>query len=166
MRFLLDVMLGKLATYLRMCGHDAAYALDRGGANDAGNGDETGNDGGGGGGGIEDDDALLALVRGEGRRLVTRDADLAGRANDAILLSAMDIDGQLRELHAAGVDLSLDRPERCSRCNGRVDRVESGKTPEYAPDVDARRVWRCRACGQHYWKGSHWEDVRERLRDV
>ncbi|PSP98633.1 hypothetical protein BRC89_07140 [Halobacteriales archaeon QS_4_70_19] len=26
--FLLDVMLGKLATYLRMCGHDATYALD------------------------------------------------------------------------------------------------------------------------------------------
>ena len=29
-RLLLDAMLGKLATYLRMCGHDAAYALDRG----------------------------------------------------------------------------------------------------------------------------------------
>ena len=27
-RVLLDAMLGKLATYLRMCGHDAAYAPD------------------------------------------------------------------------------------------------------------------------------------------
>jgi len=27
-RFLLDVMLGKLATYLRMCGYDTLYALE------------------------------------------------------------------------------------------------------------------------------------------
>lgn len=27
-RFLLDAMLGTLTTYLRMCGYDAAYALD------------------------------------------------------------------------------------------------------------------------------------------
>ena len=167
MRFLLDAMLGKLATYLRMCGHDAAYALDRRGASDGRREDGTGNDGGGeGGGGIEDDDALLALARREDRRLVTRDADLAARADDAILASATDIDEQLRELRAAGVDLSLDRPERCSRCNGRVERVDEGETPDYAPGVDERRVWRCRACGQHYWKGSHWKDVRERLRNV
>ena len=29
-RLLLDVMLGKLAVYLRMCGYDAAYAGDLG----------------------------------------------------------------------------------------------------------------------------------------
>jgi len=41
-RLLLDTMLGKLATYLRMCGYDAAYALDEG---------------------VESDDALLAVFR-------------------------------------------------------------------------------------------------------
>jgi uncharacterized protein with PIN domain len=156
MRFLLDVMLGKLATYLRMCGHDAAYALDRRDATDSEE-DVTG---------IEDDEALLALAREEDRRLVTRDADLAARADDAMFLSPTDIEGQLEELSAAGVGLSLDRPERCGRCNGRVDPLDGGETPEYAPNPEERRVWRCRACDQHYWKGSHWEDVRKRLEDV
>jgi uncharacterized protein with PIN domain len=49
-RLLVDATVG-LATYLRMCGHDAAYALDRG---------------------VEADDALLELARIEERRLVTR----------------------------------------------------------------------------------------------
>lgn len=157
MRFLLDVMLGKLATYLRMCGHDAAYALDRQGATGSEAEAVTG---------IEDDGALLALACEERRRLVTRDVDLAARADDVILVSATDIDGQLRELDGAGVDLSLDRPERCGRCNGRVEPVDGGETPDYAPDPGERHVWRCRACGQHYWKGSHWADVRERLANV
>jgi uncharacterized protein with PIN domain len=142
MRFLLDAMLGKLATYLRMCGHDAAYALDRG---------------------TEADDDLLALAREEDRRLLTRDADLAARAGDALLIESPDVEGQLRELRTAGVPLSLGGPERCSRCNGRVERVESGETPGYAPDPGEERVWRCGECGQCYWKGSHWDDVAERL---
>ncbi|MFB6295488.1 MAG: Mut7-C RNAse domain-containing protein [Halobacteriales archaeon] len=142
MRFLLDVMLGTLATYLRMCGHDTAYALDRG---------------------VEDDDAVLALARAEGRRLLTRDAGLAARAAGSIRIEATEIEGQLRELREAGVELSLDRPERCSRCNDRLERVEDGGTPDYAPDPEGEDIWRCTACGQHYWKGSHWEDVRDRL---
>jgi uncharacterized protein with PIN domain len=164
MRFLLDVMLGKLATYLRMCGHDAAYALDREDATDEG--EDVTDDEGEDVTGIEDDGTLLALAREDGRRLVTRDADLAARADDAILVSATDLNEQLRELRDTGVSLSLDRPKRCSHCNGRVEPVEGGETPGYAPDPGERRVWRCRACDQHYWKGSHWADVRERLENV
>ena len=56
---LCDVMLGSLVTYLRMCGYDAADALDRG---------------------IEADERLLELAREEGRTLLTRDRQLAARA--------------------------------------------------------------------------------------
>ncbi|RBI64578.1 hypothetical protein DMJ13_08900 [halophilic archaeon] len=144
-RLLLDAMLGKLSTYLRMCGYDAAYALDRS---------------------VEDDDAVLALAREEGRTLLTRDAALATRAGDALLLESKEVTDQLRELRAAGWTLSLDDPSRCSACNGALERVESGETPEHAPDVDERRVWRCRNCGQHFWKGSHWESVEETLSEL
>jgi uncharacterized protein with PIN domain len=147
MRFLVDAMCGKLATYLRMCGHDTAYALDRS---------------------VEADDRLLDLAREEGRTLVTRDRQLAARTGDAFLVDSKDVREQLRELAEAGVDLSLaDEPARCGQCNAPLERVEGdATTPEYAPDPATEAVWRCPDCGQHFWKGSHWEDVRETLEEV
>ena len=143
----LDAMLGKLATYLRMCGYDAAYALDR----DA-----------------EADADLLALAETEGRRLVTRDAELAGKRADAVLLTEREVDDQLRELVAAGFELELsEEPVRCGTCNAPVEPVDRTEpTPEYAPDPAETAVWRCRDCGQHFWKGSHWADVADQIREL
>ncbi|WP_224447503.1 Mut7-C RNAse domain-containing protein [Haloprofundus salilacus] len=141
---LLDVMLGKLAVYLRMCGYDAVYALDRG---------------------IEADDRLLVLADEGGRRLLTRDVQLAQRTSDGVLLESRDVTDQLRELEEAGFELSLnDQPVRCGRCNGPVERVGGDeKVPEYAPNPSERAVFRCTRCGQHFWKGSHWDAVEEAL---
>lgn len=140
-RFLLDVMLGKLATFLRMCGYDTAYALDRG---------------------IEADERILRLAAAENRTLLTRDEQLAAQADDAILLTEREIDDQLRELRAAGVDLSLPaRPRRCSNCNGELTPVGAGEVPAHVPDDT--EPYRCRDCGQWFWRGSHWADVRETL---
>lgn len=142
--FLLDAMCGKLAVYLRMCGYDAAYALDRG---------------------VEADDRLLAIAREEGRTLLTRDRQLAERADDALLLESKDVTEQLRALCDAGLELSLDgEPAHCGACNGLLDPVPPGTTtPEHAPDPGERDVWHCRSCGQLFWKGSHWDRVRETL---
>jgi len=143
----LDAMLGKLATYLRMCGYDTAYALDR----DA-----------------EADDALLALAETEGRRLVTRDAGLARRATDAVLLTEREVADQLREFAAAGFELELSaEPVHCGTCNAPVEVVDRTEpTPEYAPDPAETELWRCRDCGQHFWRGSHWDDVAETLAEL
>lgn len=142
-RLYLDAMLGSLATLLRMCGYDAAYALDRG---------------------TEVDHAVRAAARAEGRLLVTRDRDLAAETAGALLLASKAVDDQLRELRDAGFALSLDDPARCSVCNAALEPVPaSASTPAYAPDPAARPVWRCSDCGQYFWRGSHWADVRERL---
>ncbi|ACM56043.1 Mut7-C RNAse domain-containing protein [Halorubrum lacusprofundi] len=162
-RVLLDAMCGKLATYLRMCGYDAAYALDRG---------------------VEADDQVLALAAAEARTLITRDRELAARTGDAVLLTERDVLDQLREVAAAGSPVALvDEPTRCGACNGRVDRVSASDSadpddrPEYVPDdvgtagapesepdtADTRPAWRCRDCGRWFWKGSHWESIAERL---
>lgn len=138
-------MLGKLTTYLRMCGYDTVYALDRG---------------------VEADDRLRDIGRAEGRLLLTRDVDLARRADDSFLIESREIVDQLRELEGGGFELTLaDPPRRCSRCNGSLARVERGETrPEYvADDVVA---WRCGDCGQFFWKGTHWDDVADRLKKL
>lgn len=165
-RLLLDAMLGKLTTYLRMCGYDAAYALDRSvdseGHCPPDSASEPHRDPR-----VEADDALLALARAEDRRLVTRDAELASRADDALLLETTAVTDQLRELAAAGFDLSLTEPSRCARCNAALERVsEDERTPEYAPAPAETAVWRCRSCEHHFWKGSHWDDVDETLESL
>ena len=150
-RLLLDSMLGKLATYLRMCGYDAAYVLD--GRNPA---DDPG------------DDAIAERARASGRTILTRDRDLAAQADDALLLRSRDLKEQLSELDAAGYDLTLDdEPSRCGSCNGPVDSVSAGvSVPAYAPDPADTECWRCGECEQVFWKGSHWEDVRSTLDSV
>ena len=142
--FLLDVMLGSLASYLRMCGHDTAYALDRG---------------------VEADGDVLDLASAEGRTVLTRDVGLARRADRSILLTERDPRNQLRELAAAGVALDLrERPSRCGRCNGPVEPVPAEEaTPDYAPEPSETPQRRCTVCGQVFWKGSHWDRVRETL---
>lgn len=144
MRLYTDAMLGTLTTYLRFLGHDTVYALDEG---------------------AEADDTVLRRVREAGRTLLTRDRSLAARAPDSVLLTEHDVEGQLRELADAGFDLDLPpEPLRCGVCNGPLERVGADeRTPEYAPGPAERAVWRCRECGQHFWKGSHWADVRQRL---
>lgn len=146
-RLLLDVMVGKLATYLRMCGYDAAYALEEG---------------------VEADDEIRRVVRESGRRLVTRDVQLAQQTDDAVTIEAREIENQLRELAAAGFDLALpEEPARCSNCNTELVAVDDDEpTPEYAPDPAITPVWRCPACGQHFWRGSHWDNVAATLSEI
>lgn len=143
MKLLVDAMCGGIVSYLRMCGHDAAYALDCG---------------------VEDDEALADLASAESRTIVTRDRALAGIAANAILLESKETEGQLRELADAGVDIELsDRPERCGRCGDSLRCVAAETTPEDVPDPDEEDVWQCRRCGQFFWMGSHWDRVAETI---
>lgn len=144
MRFLVDHMCGGVVSYLRMCGYDTVYAADID---------------------LDSDDEIVAVSRADDRTVVTRDVALANRADEAILLESREVQRQLAELDAAGVGLTLaDEPVRCGNCNGLLKRVgRSNPTPEYAPDPDVEPVLRCRDCGQCFWKGSHWDRVRETL---
>ena len=143
---LLDAMLGKLATYLRMCGYDTAYALDRG---------------------IEEDSKLRELATAEGRTLLTRDTGLARQTDGAVLLRGRAIERQLSELITTGFELELSAPTRCSMCNGRLRGVRKNETtPSSAPSPTEQAVWRCQECDQLFWKGSHWRAVETRLADL
>lgn len=148
MPFTVDSMCGRLVSYLRFCAYDTAYIDDR----DA-----------------DDVEALARRIDRRGRTLLTRDATFAGLVDDAILLQATELEGQLRELVHAGVTLSLpDVPTRCGRCNSRLEPVDPPHSdrPDYVPrDLDDP-LYRCRRCGQHFWRGSHWYRVHELLSSI
>ncbi len=149
-RFLVDTMCGRLPPYLRLCGHDTVYAADRD---------------------VEADNALLAIASAEDRTILTRDRQLADRADAAILLTERKTRAQLSELAAAAVDLTpTETPRRCGRCNGSVEAATENQdeVPEYVPDElsgrgEATALWRCRSCEQYFWKGGHWERMVETL---
>lgn len=143
-RFLVDGMCGGVLSYLRMCGHDAAFVQDRG---------------------LEADEEIANAARAEDRAVITRDRSLAAAAEESILLEVLDPEEQLAALAAAGVDLELpDEPTRCGRCNGLLREVQAAEsTDEYAPNPAEEPVWRCEECGQYFWRGSHWDRVASTL---
>lgn len=143
---LLDLMLGKLAVYLRMCGWDAAYAGDRG---------------------LEADEVIHRVATAEDRVVVTRDRELARQATRGVLLESREVVDQVAELRSLGMQLDLcDPPIRCGRCNGILDPEPPEQTrPSYAPDDPAIACYRCRSCDQYFWKGSHWAAVRDVLEE-
>ena len=144
-RFLVDVMLGKLTTYLRLCGYDTRYA----------NEEE-----------LDADRAIRKRAETTGRTLLTRDQTLAAQTEGAICLTATAIENQLTELHEQGVPIDLPTtPKRCSLCNGSVTQIDSSQHPNHAPDTE-ERIWQCTDCDQHFWKGSHWERVQETITAV
>src|SRR2546430_16914094 len=86
-------MLGSLARWLRFMGYDTAYP-------------EPG-----------PDRALIERVRLEGRILLTRDKELAGRVSGAVQIWSDDLEGQIRG-GGKGLPLRLIDPlSPCSLCN-------------------------------------------------
>ncbi|HXY12187.1 MAG TPA: Mut7-C RNAse domain-containing protein [Thermoplasmata archaeon] len=146
-RWLADEMVGRLARYLRFVGCDTVYAR-----------------------GVSDDEIILQARR-ERRVVVTRDRRLAERADHALLLRSPFLAEQWRAVRDAYPELPTEpRFERCTKCNGLLERVENEATDPRAPGVPWDRVraglplYRCAACSHYYWEGTHTANVRARLK--
>jgi uncharacterized protein with PIN domain len=142
-RFVADVMLGRLARWLRALGFDTLYFHDA------------------------PDRRLLAVALAEGRRLLTRDAALARRARDAgFLVRAEALDGQIREVTQA-LRLAPDRAlSRCLECNGRLVPAEPEAVRHRVPPytfTTQREFRACLGCDRVYWAGTHVAGIARRL---
>ena len=143
MRFIADMMLGRLARWLRLYGYDTLY-------------------------GIEDDDEILRVALTENRVLLTRDSGLAKRAEkfgvESILLNSNSLEGQVEELRRFGLEFRELFPAnaRCPKCNGPIRRASKeevrGKVLESVyKKYDEFYV--CENCGQIYWPGRQWREM-------
>ena len=138
MRFAADCMLGTLAKWLIILGHDVAY-FPR----------------------IEDGD-LVALARRERRTLLTRDRRLVQRrdARDHILIASQDLREQVRQVFGErGLRIRKDRLfRRCIKCNRPTRPVPRPSVRAEVPPYvyrTRRRFTRCPRCRQVFWRATH-----------
>jgi len=136
--FAVDWMLGRLARWLRVLGHDVAWGphLRR--------------------------RTLVACARSEGRLLVTRDTRLLRdpQLPSHVFITHDRFRDQLREL-AAQVPLTVSAAvpfTRCLDCNRALEAVPrdaaAGRVPPYVLET-APRFHRCPGCGRLFWTATH-----------
>ena len=151
MKFIVDGMLGKLARWLRMMGHDIVYSTQL------------------------DDVQLEVLARKENRVLLTRDLELYRHATtkgiDAFYVGGQTNAERLAELaNRFDISLAMDlQNSRCPKCNSKLESTPKEKIkdkiePHTFNCYDA--FWRCLGCGQVYWQGSHWTKIRAILKEA
>jgi len=142
-RFVVDANLGQLARYLRLLGFDAIYRND-----------------------FTDRD-VARIASKEKRIVLTRDRALLQHKiiTRGYFVRAVKPREQVREI-LSRLDLyrALRPFTRCLRCNGELEDVDKNavlhqlepKTKKYY-----HRFRRCKACGQAYWKGSHFNRMEK-----
>jgi uncharacterized protein with PIN domain len=139
-------MLGTLAKWLRILGYDTLFDANL------------------------NDHQLVRLARAEKRVLLTRDRELARRRGLHVLLVAGEqLDDQVRQVLA---DLSL-APERafsrCPVCNQPLEAIDRetarARVPAYVIQTHDSFSC-CPICGRVYWRGTHWQQMDEHLKNL
>jgi len=141
-------MLGRLAKWLRILGFDVLFFSKI------------------------DDRQVMQIGRQQQRTILTRDTHFAGckAAGDVFFIKSDHIFQQLEQMKEI-LDLhDPDRAERCITCNGLLLQVaERIAVRDLVPDYvyhTFERFTRCRDCGKVYWEGSHYENIRVRIRET
>lgn len=139
--FILDVHVGKLASYLRLLGFDAFYRNDYA------------------------DEEIIRISIAEHRIILTRDLGILKnrRVTRGYWLRSQKPGEQLREV-VRRLDLHrLIAPfTRCPVCNGVLEAAAKARVlPKLPPKT--RELYDefslCRECGKVYWKGAHYEKL-------
>ncbi|MHA2025680.1 MAG: Mut7-C RNAse domain-containing protein [Candidatus Thorarchaeota archaeon] len=152
-RFTVDAMLGKLALWLRLTGHDTRFDTEM------------------------HDSELLQVSLAEERVLITSDAQLHERAQsqklESLLLRGSVDEGVARVFMKYKIQPEIDPAKsRCSKCNGSLIALK---------DADKERVkglvfeqtfdyyeefWLCEDCTSVFFQGGHWKNIELYLRKI
>ncbi len=149
MKFVVDRMLGRLARWLRLFGYDTLEIRKQ----------------------ENEDELLLKLAEDEDRILVSRDRGLIRKAEKKGIVSCLiyssDVQEQIKEMHEK-LRISLEpEMDRCTLCNSSIRKagaedMEIIREKEYVPWINTE-FWICDNCGQVYWEGRHWENIKDRV---
>lgn len=144
-RFILDVHLGRLAKYLRLCGFDTLFSTY-----------------------FSDREIIEVAVREE-RAIVTRDRLLLKSygSGSGYLVKSQYHNEQLRELFERfGLKENVKLFTRCIACNTLLEEVRKEDIEERL-QADTRKYFsvfkRCPSCDRIYWEGSHYDNMKKNL---
>lgn len=141
-------MLGKLAKWLRLFGFDVLYYSN-----------------------IEDRQ-VIKIAREQQRIVLTRDTRMlrSRGITDAVFISSDHVFEQLMEMKDR---LDFSDPalaERCILCNSVLQAIsDKNEVKDFFPDYvyhNFERFTRCADCGKIYWEGSHYRNIRERIKKI
>jgi uncharacterized protein with PIN domain len=134
-KFIADVMLGRLAKRLRLLGFDVLYdpALD--------------------------DNGLIRLSLEQHRLILTRDEALTARplAANHLFINGDLVEEQLEQV-LSGSPGDASPLTRCSRCNEPLSSLPRQEAQDLVPPYvleNHETFLRCTACGRIYWRGTH-----------
>jgi uncharacterized protein with PIN domain len=143
-KFIADVMVGKLARWLRVLGFDVLYSNKY------------------------DDDEILRIAEAENRIILTRDTGLAARAGNSrcLFIENDNYREQIQQvLRWFGLkDFAVF--SRCLECNNLLEDVDKevvfNDVPPYVY-LTQDRFARCPSCRRIYWHGTHADEMLKRL---
>lgn len=144
MNFIIDGMLGKLARWLRIMGHNVKYST-----------------------GLRDTE-LIYTAKIEKRILLTRDLSLyrqaTARGVEAYYVEGKNEPERLAEVaQRFKIALSVDlENSRCPKCNTNLQVVQKQKIADKVEKNTLKHYddfWLCPNCGKVYWQGSHWPNI-------
>ena len=151
--FAVDAMLGKLALWLRLTGHDTFYEAD------------------------VDDDELLKIANSEKRILLTSDANLHRHAVESDI-RGMLVRGSVDEVVVDvfvefGITPTVDPTKsRCSKCNGELIQL-AGTEKERIRDLVHKKTydyyekfWLCKDCQSVFFQGGYWRNILEYMEKI
>ncbi len=147
-RFVVDVMLGRLAKWLRIAGFDVLYSNRF------------------------TDEELVALSRRERRVLLSRDTRLLVRkaVDRFIFLEDEDIQAQIHQVFTAARITDLPGIlTRCLSCNEMLQETEHERVRDKVPPFvyeTQTQFKSCPKCRKIYWAGTHRESVVRILRSL
>ena len=144
--FIVDAMLGKLATWLRLTGNDAFYSTK------------------------VHDDELLRIALEQKRTLLTSDAILSRRAKEAgieVMLVRGTVDEEVASVFSKfGIAPEADPSKsRCTKCNGVLTHItneEKERIKGLVPDQTYRHYsefWLCEYCKSVFFQGGQWTNI-------
>jgi hypothetical protein len=143
-RFAVDRMLGRLARWLRVLGHDVAYGSHLGGR------------------------TAVGCARRDGRVLLTRDTRLLRDPHlpPHLFIASDHFRDQLREVAARYPLGTGARFRRCLECNELLEDVPRerarDRVPPYVWAANSRFLL-CGGCGRLFWPATHQEHMQREL---